>query len=212
MPEYYSPPVITGNHVSWHPEPECWRVNAFPLIWNNTFYYIFPPFSLISRVARKIRTDNSHAVLIVPTWNTQPWLAAVTSAAKSSMHFPRKVRNLQHQGAHTRYRDVSTTPLTAFLFWEIIYLDKYGLDKITKTRLMSHTWRKGTVRLYTHYLKKWGFYCLLKKVKPLNPTIAQILRFLRLLEDEGLGFGAINMARCTLCMLARLTWVICKRG
>ena len=66
---------------------------------------------------------------------------------------------------------------------------------------MSHNWHRGTVKLYTSYLKKWGLYCLLEKVKPLKPTIAQNLRFLRLLEDEGLGFCAINAARCALSII-----------
>ena len=71
------------KYVSWHPEPESWRVDAFSLTWNNKYYYVFPPFSLISRVTRKIRMDNSHAILVVPMWETQPWLAAATSAARS---------------------------------------------------------------------------------------------------------------------------------
>ena len=81
------------------------------------------------------------------------------------------------------------------------YLEQYGLDKIMKERLISHAWHKGTVKLPTNYLKKRGLYCLLHKVKPLKPSIAQILRFLRLLEDEGLGFSAINAARCALSII-----------
>ena len=81
------------------------------------------------------------------------------------------------------------------------YLEQFGLDSITKQNLLSHAWRKGMVKLYTNYLQKWGLYCLLKKVKPLKPTIAQVLRFLRMLEDEGLGYGAINTARCVLSLI-----------
>ena len=40
----------------------------------------------------------------------------------------------------------------------------------------------------------------MKKVKPLKPTVPQILRFLCLLEDEGLGFGAVN-TRCALSII-----------
>ena len=66
---------------------------------------------------------------------------------------------------------------------------------------MWHAWWKGTVKLYTNYLRKWGLYCLLHQVKPLKPSIAQILRFLRLLEDEVLGFGSINAAKCALSII-----------
>ena len=35
----------------------------------------------------------------------------------------------------------------------------------------------------------------------MNPTISQVARFLRTLEDSGLGFGAINAARCALSII-----------
>ena len=40
---------------SWKPDPESELVNAFSFIWNQLFYYIFPPFSLISRCVQKYR-------------------------------------------------------------------------------------------------------------------------------------------------------------
>ena len=68
-------------------------------------------------------------------------------------------------------------------------------------RLVSSAWRKGTVKLYANYLRKWGLFCLIKSVKPMNPDMAQVLKFLRTLEDEGLGYGAINTARCALSII-----------
>ena len=35
--------------------------------------YIFPPFSLISRILAKVRRDKAVAILIVPVWPTQGW-------------------------------------------------------------------------------------------------------------------------------------------
>ena len=35
----------------------------------------------------------------------------------------------------------------------------------------------------------------------MKPTISQAIRFLRMLEDEGLGFGAVNTARCALSVI-----------
>ena len=42
---------------------------------------------------------------------------------------------------------------------------------------------------------------MLHRVKPLKPTIAQILRFFRLLEDKDLRFEAMNAARCALSII-----------
>ena len=35
----------------------------------------------------------------------------------------------------------------------------------------------------------------------MKPTLAQVVTFLRLLEDQGLGYGAINTARCALSVV-----------
>ena len=80
-------------------------------------------------------------------------------------------------------------------------LESYELDPITLERIVASAWRKGTVTLYTNYLKKWGLFCLLHKVKPLDPKITRVAQFLRTLEDEGLGYGAINTARCALSVV-----------
>lgn len=42
------------DYVSWQPEPESWKIDAFSFTWNNKFFYAFPPFSLVGRVARKL--------------------------------------------------------------------------------------------------------------------------------------------------------------
>ena len=42
------------SYVSWHPEPEAMAVNAFSLTWNNKFFYMFPPFSLVGQVLAKV--------------------------------------------------------------------------------------------------------------------------------------------------------------
>ena len=77
----------------------------------------------------------------------------------------------------------------------------YGLDKVTTEFIVSSAWREGTVKLYATYLKKWGLFCLTKSVKPLEPSLAQVCKFLRMLAQEGLGYGAINTARCALSVI-----------
>ena len=59
-------------------------------------------------------------------------------------------------------------------------------------------WRSSTKKLYSTYLRKWATYCLEKDVNLTHPTLPQTCRFLRLLSDSGLGYGALNSARCAL--------------
>lgn len=104
------------KYVAWHPEPEAWRVDAFTFEWKELFLYVFPPFCLIARVARKLQHDRSHAILVTPTWTTQPWFAAVQKWSKQMVHIPRGPKNLLPQGPLLERGDVSSTPLTVFLF------------------------------------------------------------------------------------------------
>ena len=60
-------------YVSWQPEPKSWKVDAFTFKWKDLFFYAFPPFSIVGRVARKLYHDG---ILVAPLWETQPWLAA----------------------------------------------------------------------------------------------------------------------------------------
>ena len=59
---------------SWRPDPEASYIDAFTLRWNTFDYcYIFPPFSLISRILQKIEMERSEALIIAPLWPTQIW-------------------------------------------------------------------------------------------------------------------------------------------
>ena len=42
------------GYVSSHPEPKAMAINAFCLTWNNNYFYMFPPFSLVGQVLAKI--------------------------------------------------------------------------------------------------------------------------------------------------------------
>ena len=61
------------NYVAWKPDPEAIAIDAFSFEWKKDFFYIFPPFSLISKVLKKIQQDRTRCILIAPDWPTQPW-------------------------------------------------------------------------------------------------------------------------------------------
>ena len=59
-------------------------------------------------------------------------------------------------------------------------------------------WRPSTKKVYTTYLNKWALFCVERDLDVLNPTLPQACRFLRMLSDAGLGYGALNTARSAL--------------
>ena len=61
-------------YVSWRPDPLACRVDAFSFHWNSdNLCYAFPPFSMVSRLLRKVEQDQAEVLLVVPMWDTQIW-------------------------------------------------------------------------------------------------------------------------------------------
>ena len=61
------------KYVSYRPDPSATAVNAFTLSWTSLKFYIFCPFSVISRVLSKIVKDRARGILVVPDWPSQAW-------------------------------------------------------------------------------------------------------------------------------------------
>lgn len=59
--------------VSWHKDPDAYKVDAFTISWENFHFYAFPPFSVILKVLQKIIHDKAEGIVVVPRWPTQPW-------------------------------------------------------------------------------------------------------------------------------------------
>lgn len=51
-------------YVSWCPDPGAIATDAFYLSWKEYTPYMFPPFSLIPRVLRKMRQGNVQGVIV----------------------------------------------------------------------------------------------------------------------------------------------------
>ena len=141
--------------VSWHLEPESWRVDAFSLVWNNTFYYVFPLFLLLAR------SWTRH----MPAWDSQPWLSRARHSQGCNV-LPEGQGQSEISGTHDISQRRLHNPIVGIPFLGK-YLDQFGLDRVTKDKLLSHAWRNGTVKLYANYLKKSGLYCLLNWLESL---------------------------------------------
>lgn len=64
--------------ISWHKDPDAFAVNAFTVSWSNIYFYAFPPFAIILKTLRKIVSDRANGIMIVPSWQTQPWYPLFT--------------------------------------------------------------------------------------------------------------------------------------
>lgn len=59
--------------VSWFPQPQAWKIDAFSLNWQGLHGYALPPFDLIPICLSKIISDQPSLVLFTPYWSSQPW-------------------------------------------------------------------------------------------------------------------------------------------
>ena len=64
--------------------------------------------------------------------------------------------------------------------------------------ILLQSWRKGTQKQYETYLQKWLSFCGERHSDPLQPTIDQVIDFLTHLFISGIGYSAMNTARCAL--------------
>ena len=74
---------------------------------------------------------------------------------------------------------------------------RQGFDKETILLLMD-AWRPSTKKVYSAYIRKWMVFCVERNIYVVQPTLPQACRFLRVLASSGVGYGALNTARCAL--------------
>ena len=87
--------------MSWKPDPNAFAIDAFTVSWNFSLGYIFPPFSLLGRVLKKIIEDKAMAVVVAPLWTTQPWFTKLFSLLIDCVFLlPRKTQLLTSQACH----------------------------------------------------------------------------------------------------------------
>ncbi len=60
-------------YASWRPDPDAVFIDAFSESWASYYSYIFPPFSVIARVLRKLCLEGAEAIMVYPHWPTQAW-------------------------------------------------------------------------------------------------------------------------------------------
>ena len=60
------------SYYSYKPDAEASGVDAVTANWSSLRFYTFPPFSVILKVLKKIRTEKAEGILVVPCWPNQP--------------------------------------------------------------------------------------------------------------------------------------------
>ena len=91
-------------------------------------------------------------------------------------------------------------PTDHFLHIKQRLIQEEGCDKSTAEFLID-SWQPATRKVYNIYISKWNTFCLLENVDKLNPPVFKVCKFLKMLSQQKLSFGAVNAARCALSVL-----------
>lgn len=98
------------RYASWKLDPNSEIVDAFTFSWENINFYAFPPFSIISKVLHKIKSDKAEGVVVVPYWPTQPWYPVWTNLLKSKALYFKPNKDLlisPFREAHPLHKDLT---------------------------------------------------------------------------------------------------------
>ena len=83
------------SYYSYTPDSNALGVDAFAHSWHYVNCYLFPPFSLVGRVLRKVEEDKvDYALLITPIWTTQPWFPHLLHLVAGPCYILPKTANL----------------------------------------------------------------------------------------------------------------------
>lgn len=89
------------SYMSFRPDVNTAHVDAFTTAWNYNYIYCFPPFSLMTKVLKKIQHDQvCRALVVCPLWPSQVWFPTMMSmlvatprllpCSKYLLHLPHK--------------------------------------------------------------------------------------------------------------------------
>ena len=83
------------EYFSRRPDPEAKFIDAFTVNWRPHLWYLFPLFSLLSRVLQNIQVEQVEAQIGAPYWPTQPWFSQILSlAAQEPLIYKPTAKNL----------------------------------------------------------------------------------------------------------------------
>ena len=135
------------RYVSWHPEPDAMAVNAFSLTWNNKFFYMFPPFSLVDQVLANVIRDKTDAVIVVPDWSNQYWYPQLIQMTTQKPLFSTITKK---SDAYTQTLRVPyTTSETSF---------NGNQGNASTIKILKASLRQSTHCKYSNYIKHWLDY------------------------------------------------------
>lgn len=187
------------TYLSRKPDPGATAVDAFSIIWDRKPFYAFPPFSPIHRCLQKITADKAEGVIIVPMWPTQTHYPGLMSMLiQWPRLLPRKENPLRLPHSQKSHLLWTKMQLMACLVSGIALRQKEFWKNQEKLCCSHGENLPGTSVAYIS--KKWTTFCVKGTLIHMT-SVNNVLKFLTLLYESGLGYSSINTAHSALSSL-----------
>lgn len=75
----------------------------------------------------------------------------------------------------------------------------------TSREVLLQSWKSSTKVQYRPYIKKWQDFCANRNINPVKPTAYDVVNFLGVIFETGVGYSALGTARSALS-----TFLVCE--
>ena len=138
--------------------------------------YIFPPFSLISRILAKVRRDKTVAILIAPVWPTQGFVPSASTFSSATASTVATVGGAASSTTQPGAPSSEVQDEASRLGCVRKSLSDKGISS-QATNLICASWTTGTEKQYQTVWKKWRGWCHERNVDSLQAHVSQVLIF-----------------------------------
>ena len=164
-------------------------------------FLLFPPFSIIWRVLRKIREDKAEAILVIPHWQTQSWfLAALQMCTATPVIFTSL--HLQLPGTKTRHPLYPQLKLISLCVSGDTLKSSQFREQQRKLSLSHGATQLSKDR--NQLIKNGKLFVVKGGIDTFLVTISDVRACLTNMFEMGLGYSSICSARsalnCIVCL------------
>ena len=182
------------RYVSWRADPDAEFVDAFTMNWENVYFFCFSSFQLNLETddeaqgrSQQMYPDSSNLVDTDMVSNSYGTSYRTPIYSPSGPRVTVTARNNE---------ETSVKPQAHSHGLSVIRRSLQGKNVSERaTNIIMCSWRHGTQKQYSMYIKKWSNYCHEREINSVQPVLSDILDFLASLVESGLSYSAINSAR-----------------
>ena len=160
---------LTQPHVLWM---------HLQLVGIHCIFYAFLPFCQIQRCLQKIMEEQVHqGITTLPFWPTQVWWPQLLKMLVAIQFLLPKQEDLL---------SLSRSPQTLHPLRRKLTMLACLLSGISEAaaKLIMASWRDGTKKQYSTYIKKWQTFCNQRQISHIQPSVVSVLHFRTLLYQQ----------------------------